>query len=207
MKPGVIIGLAALVQALTEVRRLASQGQWRETSVLPLLDSLLAFDAESAEAVYGGLPALQPGLTRLVALLSGRDNDVELLRMLQTVLQLEGQLARRPRVGQAIAAGLADSARAVNTLGRFHDTVIERFAGIYGEHLSTLKPRVMVSGEPAQLQQPRVVCRIRALLLAAVRAAVLWRQSGGSRLGLLLRSKSIREQARAMLSGAPNTEE
>ncbi|MGE3106433.1 MAG: DUF489 family protein, partial [Lysobacterales bacterium] len=70
---------------------------------------------------------------------------------------------------------------------------------IYGEHLSTLTPRVMVSGEPALLKQPRLVCRIRALLLAAVRAAVLWRQSGGSRFGLLLHNKSIRVQAQALL--------
>lgn len=199
MKPGAIIGLAALVQALTEVRRLAGQGQWQESRILPLLDSLFAFDAESAAAVYGGIPALHPGLTRLIALLSGQDDDVELLRMLQTVLRLERQLQRRPEIGRAIAAALADSERAIATLGRLHDTVIERFAGIYGEHLSTLTPRVMVSGEPALLKQPRLVCRIRALLLAAVRAAVLWRQSGGSRFGLLLHNKSIRVQAQALM--------
>lgn len=199
MKPGAIIGLAALVQALTEVRRLASHGQWQDARVSPLIDSLFAFDAESAAAVYGGVTALTPGLTRLIAILSGQDDDVELLRMLQSVLRLQQQLHKRPAVNRAIASELAASQRTANALGRTHDTTIERLAEVYSQHLSTLKPRVMVSGEPALLQQPRLVCRIRALLLAAVRAAVLWHQSGGSRLGLLLHNKAIRAQARALL--------
>jgi high frequency lysogenization protein len=39
---------------------------------------------------------------------------------------------------------------------------------------------VMVQGNPHYLGQPGVVAEIRAILLAAVRAAVLWRQLGGS---------------------------
>jgi high frequency lysogenization protein len=38
----------------------------------------------------------------------------------------------------------------------------------------------MVQGNPHYLGQPGVVAEIRAILLAAVRAAVLWRQVGGS---------------------------
>ena len=202
MKPGSIIGLAALVQALTEVRRLASQGQWQESAVLPLIGSLFAFDADTAESVYGGVGGLRPGLKRMVALLSGRDEDVELLRMLQAVLRIERRLRNRSALASAISGGLVAAERAASTLGPLHDGVIERLALVYTDHLSGLKPRVMVSGEVTLLSQPRVVCRIRALLLAAVRAAVLWRQSGGSRLGLLLRNKSIRARAELLLTEA-----
>ena len=38
----------------------------------------------------------------------------------------------------------------------------------------------MVQGNPHYLGQPGVVSEIRALLLAAVRSAMLWRQLGGN---------------------------
>jgi high frequency lysogenization protein len=44
----------------------------------------------------------------------------------------------------------------------------------------------MVKGEPTRLTETGVANQIRALLLAAMRSAVLWRQCGGTRLGLLL---------------------
>jgi high frequency lysogenization protein len=45
-----------------------------------------------------------------------------------------------------------------------------------------LSPRIMVNGDPAHLNNPENANRIRALLLAGIRAAMLWRQSGGGRL-------------------------
>ncbi|XMR37004.1 DUF489 family protein [Escherichia coli] len=42
-------------------------------------------------------------------------------------------------------------------------------------------PRIQVAGTPLFLQQPLVQHKVRALLLAGIRACVLWRQLGGSR--------------------------
>jgi high frequency lysogenization protein len=43
----------------------------------------------------------------------------------------------------------------------------------------------MVSGEPVYLQNRDNVNKIRALLLSGIRAATLWRQTGGKRRQLL----------------------
>ena len=51
---------------------------------------------------------------------------------------------------------------------------------LYADTISQLRPRVMVQGNPHYLAQPDVVAEIRALLLAAVRSAMLWRQLGGN---------------------------
>ncbi|MNT00829.1 High frequency lysogenization protein HflD [compost metagenome] len=51
----------------------------------------------------------------------------------------------------------------------------------------------MVQGNPHYLGQAGVVAEIRALLLAAVRAAVLWRQLGGSYWDFLLSRKAMVE--------------
>jgi high frequency lysogenization protein len=53
------------------------------------------------------------------------------------------------------------------------DEVVACLAETYSETVSTLSPRIMVTGEPNLLNRPEIANRIRALLLAGVRAAVL----------------------------------
>ena len=60
-----------------------------------------------------------------------------------------------------------------------NSTLVSRFADIYSETISTLQPRIIVKGNPEFLQQDNIVNRIRCLLLAGARAAVLWEQLGG----------------------------
>ena len=50
------------------------------------------------------------------------------------------------------------------------------------------------------LSNAQVVAQIRALLLAAVRAAVLWRQVGGSQLRLIVRRRQYAMLARGLLA-------
>jgi high frequency lysogenization protein len=50
-----------------------------------------------------------------------------------------------------------------------------------------------VQGNPHYLQQPQVVAEIRALLLAALRSAVLWRQLGGSYWDFVFRRRAMME--------------
>jgi high frequency lysogenization protein len=52
-----------------------------------------------------------------------------------------------------------------------------------------------VQGEPTFLQQSDNVNKIRALLLAGIRAAVLWRQKGGRRWQFIFQSNKILETA------------
>jgi len=50
---------------------------------------------------------------------------------------------------------------------------------------------VLVQGNPHYLGQATVVSEIRAVLLAALRSAVLWRQLGGSLWDFLLRRREM----------------
>ena len=79
---------------------------------------------------------------------------------------------------------------------------MKRLAELYATTLSTLKPRVMVTGNPQQLQQPAVVEKVRTNLLAAVRSAVLWRQLGGRQWQMLLYRKQCSMLARGLLTGS-----
>ena len=70
------------------------------------------------------------------------------------------------------------------------------------EHISSLRPRILVQGHAAYLQDERNAALIRALLLAAIRAAGLWQINGGGRLRLVLGRRRLIEQATAALTTA-----
>ena len=66
-------------------------------------------------------------------------------------------------------------------------------SGIYQDTLSRLKFRIKVSGSAQHLQNPQNEDVIRALLLAGIRSAFLWRQLGGRRWKLFFQRKRLLE--------------
>jgi len=70
---------------------------------------------------------------------------------------------------------------------------------LYAAQISPLGPKVLVQGNPVYLAQPQVVSEVRATLLAALRAAVLWRQVGGSYWDFLFSRRKMVEAARELL--------
>ena len=80
-----------------------------------------------------------------------------------------------------------------------HPDVLSALGALYAQTISHLRPKVMVQGNPHYLGQAGVVAEIRALLLAAVRSAVLWRQMGGSLWDFLFAKRAMIEAvARAL---------
>jgi len=99
------------------------------------------------------------------------------------------------RVRDGILAAAPDAAR----LGSAHPEVLAALGTLYADTVSQLRPRVLVQGNPHYLAQPSVVAEIRAVLLAALRSAVLWRQLGGSPWDFLLRRGELARAASALL--------
>jgi Uncharacterized protein involved in purine metabolism len=58
----------------------------------------------------------------------------------------------------------------------------------------------MVQGNPHYLGRNDVVAEIRALLLAAVRSALLWRQMGGSQWDFLFKRGDMKRAVTALLA-------
>ncbi|MGL5037204.1 MAG: DUF489 family protein, partial [Aeromonas sp.] len=74
--------------------------------------------------------------------------------------------------------------------------IMANMASIYSDLISPIGPRIQISGTPLFLQQPLVQHKIRALLLAGIRACVLWRQLGGSRTHIIFARKKMVELAK-----------
>jgi high frequency lysogenization protein len=188
-----VLALAGLAQALHQVRRIAETGQSESSVVQASLDSVFRVDADSTLAVYGGVRDLTSGLRVLRGYLSKETRDDALPRLAMSVLQLERRFVREGDVVDAVAKGLEDIASRATELGSTHPDVLSALGGLYADTISHLRPRVMVQGNPHYLGQPGVVAEIRAILLAAVRSAVLWRQLGGSMWDLILSRRALLE--------------
>ncbi len=189
-----------MFQSLALVRDVARSGLADVRDFETCIGSVLRIDAESAEAVYGGAARIAPGLGMLLDQLGAgtRDRDRELTHYAVRLLDLERRLARRPDVLISIREGI-ENAAALENEGEAGEAVVGALAELYVQTIATLGPRIMVGGEPRHLHQPRNAERVRALLLAGVRAAVLWRQMGGGRLRLLLGRSALARAARELL--------
>lgn len=195
-----VIALAGIYQAVACVARIARTGSADPAAMEPCIHSLFQVDAESVPAVFGAPGVLGNGARQIVAQLTGQpERDLELTRYAVSVLKLQRSLAGRPdllaRIGQGIAAGQAKREH----FALLHPNLIAHLADLYSETLSRLNPRILVRGDSLHLQNPDNQHRIRALLLAAVRSAMLWRQVGGTRLQLLFGQKRLLQDARRYL--------
>ncbi len=192
------IALAGLFQAAGLVRDIARDGQFDYPAFEASVGSIFKIDADNSEDVYGGLDRIRPGLLLLERQLRQPQNP-EPTRYVLLLMVLERKLFRQSRLLDALQAGIKDTRDKLNHFPATHENIIARLADLYASTISTLKPRVMVNGDYRHLSQTDNANRIRALLMAGIRAAVLWRQSGGGRLTLLFGRKRLLATAQQLL--------
>jgi high frequency lysogenization protein len=194
-----VIALAGLLQAVRLVQEMANNGHAESRPLRACIGSLFAFDAEAAVDVYGGVSELQPGLRRVIAQLDGSDRDTGQTRIAMNLLHLERRFMASHETVAAVRSALEDIGRQRQALGPDHPTVLVRLGELYAERISPLGPRVLVQGNPVYLSQATLVGEVRATLLSGLRAAVLWRQSGGSYWDFLLSRRRMVDTARELL--------
>lgn len=185
--------LAAVFQAASLTDQVARRGMLPQAEFETSIASLFEINPSSTEAVFGSRHELKLGLTSLLEQMRGEEakRNIYLTRYALGLLLLERKLAAQPQMLQYISKELEAASQQVKHFGLTHSNVIARLADIYSHTLSELKPRIMVSGENQHLHNSENVNRVRALLLAGVRAAVLWRQCGGRRWQLLFQRRRI----------------
>jgi high frequency lysogenization protein len=195
------IALAGLFQALRMVQQVAREGMWEEQVLQDSIFSLFSFQADSPEEIFGGLPKLETGLKTLLDQINPPlpPDAMELTKYAIAVMHLERRLRRNKQVGEAIETGLKEALRQYEYFDEVNLSVIGKVADVYQQTISEMGPRIMVQGDPDYLQNPDNSARIRALLFAAIRACVLWRQAGGNRLQLLFGRGVYQNEGRRLL--------
>lgn len=195
-----VLGLAGVFQACAMVEKLAKTGICPQAPYRCSIESLFVQNPSDTLAVYGSLEGLRYGLEVLSGLLHdhkhSRPNDC--LKYALGVMHLQKKLSKQTDMLNVIGDRVSQAAQQANHFEATHDNVIGNIADIYADTISTFRYRIQVSGDANILQQQRVANQIRALLLAAIRSATLWRQLGGKRIHLVLSRARLLESAEGL---------
>ncbi|WP_305906871.1 high frequency lysogenization protein HflD [Methylomarinum sp. Ch1-1] len=195
------IALAGIAQACSLVQQLATTGSADDKAVEASVGSLLKIDADSVVDVYGGLSGIEHGLQQLEKQMTGRSiANPEQARYAASLVYLERQLVNRPEMLKSVHNGIEKAQGQAEHFGLLHENVLASLGDLYHSTISTIPPRIMINGEPEYLSNQNIVNKIRTLLLAGIRSALLWRQCGGARWKFLLFRKKLQDEIKFLLT-------
>lgn len=196
----ITLALAGVVQAAILVEQTAKTGQAQQDAYKYSIESLFDLNPTTTLAVYGGNPQnLRLGLEALRDMLAGQHKHQDAMRYAMGALHLQKKLASRKDMLDIVASRMVQAATQAEHFSSTHENVVGNLGQIYSETISTFRFRIQVMGDYNYLQQTRIASQIRALLLAAIRSAMLWRQLGGNRWQLLLQRKALASEVDNLL--------
>lgn len=183
-----VTALAGVFQAAVLVDDIAHRGETSSRAFATSFNSLFALDATRIEDIYpdnGGLATGREFLGAVLRRETGPDSSNR-VSYVMAMLHLEAVLRGNAPLQQVIRTRLAQVADgSAGVADRATDDNIAKVASLYVDTFGTLRYRVQVKGDPNRLPVPAIASRIRASLLAGIRAAHLWHHYGGRRWHLL----------------------
>ncbi len=194
------LALAGMFQAAALVKAVATSSEINDNDVEATLETLFVTSPESTLDVYGRVDNLYIGLHTLIQQLGGEgQRDIDIARYVISLLHLCNKLMKNGNMMAQLSEGI-EKARAQRAhFPLLHENVIANLAGIYADTISQLQPKIMVTGDSQHLSNNTNANMVRALLLAGMRSAVLWRQLKGSRWQVLLQRKRFVQEAENLL--------
>lgn len=211
------LGLAGIFQAAALVEQIATRGMVSQNSLETSIYSIMQMSPACSEDIFGGtedLPYnLHLGLQNIKDLVDKprSEHNKDVIRYVLSMVHLERKLSGDPEMMASVGQRLdhvAEQARYFNpsdaetelTPSNYcHPNVIANIANLYQETISSFSFRIQVTGDPRHLQNSENAAKIRALLLAGIRSAMLWRQKGGKRWHLLFFKSRLRPSLKKIM--------
>lgn len=198
------IALAGVCQTAALVQQFAHKGTADREIFGHSLRSLLITQPESTEAVFGGIGSLKVGFETLLSQFGAKQGklDTEIGRYWISILALSQKLAKNATAKSALTQRLQQLERqlALYDGDILHEQMIANIASAYSDIISPLGSKIHVIGAQDYLSRPDIQHRVRAVLLAGIRAAILWQQVGGSRWQFLFCRKKILTATQSLYS-------
>ena len=185
-----VLAISGVLRAARIVQDLARRGRTQSEHFRCALVSVGTVDESDAKKALGGVDSLVFGLDDLTQ----KQPDaflMERVRYATALLDLARTLAKSPQASGQIGKVLAELPDYL--AGAEPDSVesIKALAGVYTSNLSDLTPKILIKGEQRFLEDPALVEKVRAILLAGVRAAYLFSQAGGRKWHLFIFRKKF----------------
>lgn len=198
-----IIALAGIMQAATLVNHIA-RGRWTDPDMFNAsVHSIFILEPQNTLHVFDdNLNNLQLGLRKLSTFFPKPDkqSDTDIARYLFGCILLTRSLRNDPQrlenLGNTLKSIRTQSA---DFLKNPDDLLLAQLAQSYLDQVSTLKRRIHILGSQTILKQPLEINRIRSLLLAGIRASILWHQVGGRLWHLWWQRGKIADIAKELL--------
>lgn len=200
------LALAALFQSVEGVNQIATTGQVNSELLTQAVNSLLMENSDEIADLYGGVIGLKTGLEVLLYQLGaarltpeGKPKNLEATRYAVNLLYLEKKLSNDQTTFRTVLQGIESAQQQLEFFSLTHANMIARLAELYTQTISKIGPRIIIKGEQQHLSNPDNAAKIRVLLLAGIRAALLWRQAGGDRWKLLFSRNKLQAEAKDLL--------
>jgi len=197
------LALAGLFQAAHLVEQLAKTGQANEKDFKICIESLFQTNPSAIEDIYGGdLRNVKLGYREVRFLTDGKQrtgSSPDVMRYALGILHLEKKLRKNRAMLAKMSGGIEQAKRQLDHFHSGHENLLANLSGLYQETLSTFRFRIHVTGNAQHLRNPATANKIRALLLCAVRSAILWRQMGGRRWQFLFHRTKINRATQQIL--------
>ncbi|PHI31239.1 high frequency lysogenization protein HflD [Budvicia aquatica] len=200
----ITVALAGIAQSARLVQQLAHDGQCDNQALSVSLKSILVTDAPSTLSVFGLEQDIRLGLETLPSVLTNNRQELsaELTRYVLSIMVLERKLSANRAALNELSSRISQLDRQLAHFDVESETITSAMASIYVDVISPIGPRIQVTGSPEALQRPLVQAKVRASLLAGIRAAVLWQQVGGSRLQFMFSRNRLLKQAQQILANS-----
>ncbi|VFP82254.1 High frequency lysogenization protein HflD [Candidatus Erwinia haradaeae] len=184
----IALSFAGVCQATRLVQQLAHHGKCSTWALKISLNSLLDLNPVSTLSVFGNKASnLQCGLETLIGLFNSRIYQGltnEITHYIMGIMMLERQLQASKIALQNLSGCIINLSKQLDDHTIDSTKIISVIAEMYTNIIRPLGPCIKVCGSKAVLENIYIQNQVRAILLAGVRSAVLWKQVGGSRFQL-----------------------
>lgn len=197
-----VMALAGIFQSATLIERLAREGEINQAAFDCCIDSLFKFEATSVLEIYGDMAGLSRGLQALVEYLGGGNTQSgkSAAYYIMAMMKLSSNLISQQALSNQLQDDLKNIQRHSTDFEMSQKSVLNNIDGLYQKSISHLHPRIMVRGDQSILSNSDNAAKVRALIFAGIRSAVLWHQLGGSKWKLIFLRKKYVESAKRLLA-------
>ncbi|MDC9592257.1 high frequency lysogenization protein HflD [Xenorhabdus sp. IM139775] len=199
----ITLALAGICQSGRLVQKLAHEGQCDADAFEITLNSILNMNPTSTLGVFGDNACnLRTGLDAMLGMFNGSHSGVsaDLTRYMLSLMTLERRLSKNQSAINQLASRIEQLERQQAYFEPMSEGMLNALAGIYIDVISPLGPRIQVTGSPDVLRNTLIQAKVRAVLLAGIRSAVLWQQVGGGRLQIMFSRQRLVRQAKEILA-------
>ena len=194
------LALAGMFQTAELVHKISQKGLFDQNPFEASINSLIKLDADSVIDVYGEISQISTGLRVLIEELGGERKNMEIMQNVLGMIFLERKLIKEPNMLKHIQTEIMAVKIKTEELSINHPEVLQHLANIYTETISKFDFRIKINGDKNLLENQNNVNKIRALLLAGIRSAVLWQQKGGRKWQFVFSRRKTVNTARNLLN-------